>query len=427
VPVRIDPSAGAATIGPATVRVWPAGPGGELRVGALRGPVVRPLAFGERTRTVVMAAALDDPVRAVAAAVLAAAATGPADEAWATAGPVASGEDGRVVEALAMALAGAGDDGPSFTDALLALVAAGWDPRVVAATEAAEVDRVAVRLGAGADEPAWQRLVFGATDADVGAVHRELAEDLIQRGMVVAGEPPLAVHDDSDDAWRWDVPAHLGSHADGFAGQSAGPTGHSPHDETAGQSAGPTGHSPHDETAGGPDRRSPGHREGADADGRSAGAAGAAVAASPEGPDGPADPPVRGRGLGAPARAARHGASMGPDGEPLHGDVVVPLRTARRHSAGEPRGAVPQAPPDRSPASPGGGRSWAGAADTPATRTNIAAAREAAEPPGWPAWLAWPAGPRSAPQAGGPAFELDVAEAIARVLEDQADLRGIPR
>lgn len=170
--IRLQRDEGFAVVADRRVRVRPVGTSGAL---AVAGTVVRPLAFGERTRIVAEAAGLPDPATAVAGSVARAAAGTDRD---------------ALVTALALHLAGAGDEGPSFVAALVAVAThMGWGPRDIEPVAATEVDRLAGLLGAagGTPEPedGWHRVVFAATpaadDDDVAVVVRSLAGDLLRR------------------------------------------------------------------------------------------------------------------------------------------------------------------------------------------------------------------------------------------------------
>lgn len=182
IPIAIDLVRGEARIGEVVLVVAEAGSRGELRVGGPEGPVLRPLAFGERTRIVTRALAASNPRESVCAGILRAATVSPGVF------------DSRALEVMALILAGAAcPEAPAFADALL-LVArgAGWAPEQLAEAEAAEVDRLAIHLG-GRPHPhrsSWNRLVFlSAPEDSLEAARAELADDLLARAEVgPAGE-----------------------------------------------------------------------------------------------------------------------------------------------------------------------------------------------------------------------------------------------
>lgn len=189
-PLWVDRQAGVAVITGQPVPVRSVGTTGAL---AVAGTVVRPLAFAERTRLVGEAGTLPDPASAVAAAVARAAAGTDRDE---------------IVTALALHLAGAGDDGPSFIAAVVAVATQlGWGPGDIETTAATEVDRLATLLGAESAseaEDGWQRVVFAvgpsvdATGDDMAALVRSLAEDLLRRSAAPLPAPARPAHPPSD-------------------------------------------------------------------------------------------------------------------------------------------------------------------------------------------------------------------------------------
>lgn len=179
---------GYAVIGAVYVPISAAGTNGELRVGGDAGPVLRPLAFGERTRIVARMATSPQAAEGLGAALIEAAL-------------VEAGEaDGLLVEILAMTLAGADAQGPLFSAAALTLAQAlGWDMRRLNALEAAEVDRLALHLGgpppAEADD-GWSRIVFvAAPPSSPETIRRQLALQLLARAA-----PDLATIDAQTDA-----------------------------------------------------------------------------------------------------------------------------------------------------------------------------------------------------------------------------------
>src|SRR6185436_7253079 len=98
-PVIIDTAGGVAYVGNLTVPVEATGRDGELRVDG--GATLRPLRFGERLRICSRALSAREPRAAVAGAV-------------ADAAVLDGGADGErlLLEVLALALAGAGEDAP---------------------------------------------------------------------------------------------------------------------------------------------------------------------------------------------------------------------------------------------------------------------------------------------------------------------------
>lgn len=152
---------------------------GEIQLGAEDGIVLRPLTYGERARIVGRLAGAPNTVDAVGAAVLRAATTRPG-----------SG-DQTVAEILALVLAGANADAPPFATTLLTVAgAAGWSLRDIDEADAETIDQLAMQLGAVVADPddGWSRIVLvdDAQATSLDDVRRELAERLITRAGAVA-------------------------------------------------------------------------------------------------------------------------------------------------------------------------------------------------------------------------------------------------
>lgn len=171
---RIEVARGELVIGDLVVPMSVEGAADVWRVGGPGGPLLRSLGYGERTRLCALAAMSVEPRASLAAAVVRAA-------------TVAAGEvDELVAQTAALLLCGAGDDGSSFSDTVLRVGrAAGWDLGQLMDAQAADVDRLAVALGATARvaDSGWNRLVFEAAggDASVLAVRDRLADRLLAR------------------------------------------------------------------------------------------------------------------------------------------------------------------------------------------------------------------------------------------------------
>jgi len=163
-----------------------AGLHGEIQIDAEDGLILRPLTYGERARILMRMADAPNTVDAVCAAVLRAATvqTGVADR--------------SVAEILALVLAGANADAPPFATTLLTVAgAAGWSLREIDDAAAEAIDQLALQLGATAETPddGWNRIVLmdDMTPTSLDDVRRELAERLIARAGVV----PKAVTSDA--------------------------------------------------------------------------------------------------------------------------------------------------------------------------------------------------------------------------------------
>lgn len=172
VSVIADPANGAAFVAGMRVAMAPV-TDGALRFGGPAGPVLRSLTFGERTEVVSAASARD----AVAASVLAAATLVPGTG------------SSSLMEVLAMWLAGAAFDAPDFMETtLLVARAAGWPPDALFRAPAREVDRLAVHLEDQRRASEWNSLVFAEAPAEtIEAVRARFADRLLRRSAAAAG------------------------------------------------------------------------------------------------------------------------------------------------------------------------------------------------------------------------------------------------
>ena len=183
--VVIEREHGLARVGSLVVEVAEAGSSGEMRVGTVDGPILRPLSFGERSRVVHRTGTAAEPRASLGTGILRAATVAP--------GTTAAVEP-IVLEILALELAGAGlAEAPAFAETQVEVArATGWSYDELAAIEAAEVDRLAISLAGtdmGADgEDGWQRLVLASDLAnDLSGLRADLADTLLLRAR-----PPSA-------------------------------------------------------------------------------------------------------------------------------------------------------------------------------------------------------------------------------------------
>ena len=167
---------------------------GEMQIGGAFGPILRPLSYGERTRVVQRAAGSRHTIDNVCSAVLRAAL-------------VQAGECERLIaEILALALAGAERDAPSFAETALAVArAAVWSIRQINEAEADEIDRLAMALGGTAAPRAddgWHRIVFAddAAATSLAGVRHDLSERLLTRAEISPASQPAVAEDEADVA-----------------------------------------------------------------------------------------------------------------------------------------------------------------------------------------------------------------------------------
>lgn len=166
--VSVDLQTGTATVAGLEITVGEHPDG--LRLHGPDGPVLRALSFGQRRFAVRAAEGCPDPADALARSV----------------GYLALGRDpaDAAVEALALFLAGASEDGggPGLTEAALAVLrVTGWTATELDAADAAAVDDLArglIPAAPGADD-GWTRLQLAP--ATVDETRAELAADLLSR------------------------------------------------------------------------------------------------------------------------------------------------------------------------------------------------------------------------------------------------------
>lgn len=213
---RIEVARGELHIGALVVPMTPDGATGAWRLGGTAGPLLRALRYGERTRLSALAATSQDPRASLAAAV-------------ARASTVADGHVGDAVrEVAALLLSGAATPGAPFDEVVLRVGrAGGWDLAQILDAPGDEVDRLARALrdpqaqharvpeaGASQVRPktdstsgpgdGWNRLVFddGTGPASVTAIRDMLADHLLARVEPTGAmaQPVDALSDDSATA-----------------------------------------------------------------------------------------------------------------------------------------------------------------------------------------------------------------------------------
>jgi len=142
--------------------------GGDLRTG---GVVLRRLRFGERSAVVAQAARAAEPPTALCAGVLAAA-------------TVTGGEGGTMqVELLALALAGAAEDGAAFeVTAELAMARLGCARAAIDELPAIEIDRLAAPLV----DDGWRTIMIAGPEAELEPVALRM---LLAHALLARAEP----------------------------------------------------------------------------------------------------------------------------------------------------------------------------------------------------------------------------------------------
>jgi hypothetical protein len=165
--VELRLGSGLVRVGREELPVSPVGTDGSIRLGA-EGPVLRPLAFDERSSLVRAASRTAAPVGELTASV-----------ARASSGGASAGEG--IIAAVALKLAGAGSCELGFP-AVAALLARQmrWSPDMIGAALAAEADAMAESWWRAvvASEDGWTKVVFQKGDGAAGQSPDEIAEIL---------------------------------------------------------------------------------------------------------------------------------------------------------------------------------------------------------------------------------------------------------
>ena len=179
--VRFDAHRGELVLGGTIVQLQALqeiGRGGELRLGGAQGPVLRAASFAERTRAASWASTSAAPREALCASLVQACTVrdGEAERRV------------LELAALWLSGAG-DEGPPFAATALRVAQAAGWDLSQIASTEAAEVDRLAASLGEPVTEPPWRRLLLTRDPSrELDELRDELADRLLARAVPFADE-----------------------------------------------------------------------------------------------------------------------------------------------------------------------------------------------------------------------------------------------
>lgn len=198
--VVIDASRGLLTVGGQTLLCAEADDSGRRRVGGDNGPLVRPLSFGVRSALVARASADPAPDAALRALVVTAS--------MLDAGEAPAAEAFLAAAVAALALSGAGEvDLPFALCRRLLSERGGLDDAVIARMAAADADRLALALSSGIGPAAsrdggWRQFVLtdppeaGVPQQMLDEISLELARTLLERGRGDAGtdEPGASNH-----------------------------------------------------------------------------------------------------------------------------------------------------------------------------------------------------------------------------------------
>jgi hypothetical protein len=171
--VSIDLNLGVARLGPIEVEIFARGD--AVQIAPPFGPMIRSLSFGERSRIVWSAAGSSQPRQSVCRGIVSAA-------------TVEAGEcDEMTLDVLSLALAGAALDAPSYTESVLLVAkACGWNPDELADMPAGEVDRIAMQLVAPREDSSWNRIVFASGGDSLEGLRDELADNLLSRAAITS-------------------------------------------------------------------------------------------------------------------------------------------------------------------------------------------------------------------------------------------------
>jgi hypothetical protein len=191
--VVADPAAGEIVVAGVRTAMSPPDASGAIRFGGADGTTLHPLTFSQRTSVVTAASSHGRATDAVAAAVLAASR------------PDGGAGDRTLLEVLALWLAGAEWEAPNFAEtALLVARGAGWQPHHLLGAPATEVDRLAVYLDQQERSGDWHKLLFALEPAEtLDAVRVRFAERLLRRSALVAAmaaDAPMAKESRSETA-----------------------------------------------------------------------------------------------------------------------------------------------------------------------------------------------------------------------------------
>lgn len=195
----IDTARGEFVLGDLALPVADAEPTGALRLLSPAGPVFRPITFGERFRLVERAAVAADPVESLCAAIMKCATVLPGEMEL-------SAAQWNACQTLALMLAGAGIEAPSFAEAMLLVGGrAGWGYREIEEAEASRIDHLARRLEPKLPDPddGWSRVVFQQEEpSGPDAIRRDLATRLLSR----FADPDAGVAEELPEVFGTDRP-----------------------------------------------------------------------------------------------------------------------------------------------------------------------------------------------------------------------------
>jgi hypothetical protein len=165
--IAVDLEEGEVRLGSERVRLLP-GRGDAFYLINRRGPMVRALRFEERSLLLNTNAANGDVAALIAGAAF-----------------VSSGECvDQVRVAVSLALAGGGEEAPSFTEcARLVEESAGWNPEQVSGTMALVIDRLCGSMKQQESQNGWERIVFQEDEADLETLISRMAANLAQRAV----------------------------------------------------------------------------------------------------------------------------------------------------------------------------------------------------------------------------------------------------
>jgi hypothetical protein len=221
--IAVDLEEGVVQLGSERVRLLP-GRGDAFYLNNRRGPMVRALRFEERS--LLLTANTANASNGDVASLI-------ADAAF-----VSSGECDEVVRvAVSLALAGGGEEAPSFSEcARLVEEHAGWNPERVSGTLALVIDRLCGKV----ESNGWERIVFEEDEPDLETLISRMAANLSERAVASA---PSGAKTEADEITTTkpakpveDPPAARPKHVEAWPGFQFEPQSNKPLSPTPGRS-----------------------------------------------------------------------------------------------------------------------------------------------------------------------------------------------
>lgn len=187
---EIDINRGEAIIGSARVDVCAVGSKGYIQIGGKDGPVLKQITFGERTLAHRNSCHAEKYVDFLSATITHTATVSPG-----------AGEQ-NIVEIIALHLAGAGNDAPSFTEtANRVSKSTGWSAEIIDSHPAAYIDSLYLQLSG--DSKPWRKILLAPSkEESILSLKHHLAISIFRRGSDSSGigieDKELAVNESQE-------------------------------------------------------------------------------------------------------------------------------------------------------------------------------------------------------------------------------------